>query len=274
MFQAIKKGLDDLIYDGAMFSVATSQKMDAMEASALNKFNSFVDRVVIDRANTARRALDSSDGSDTLIGKGRTGLGHILGRAAGGALIGAGVNGYEYSQTGMGFGGSFSMAESVLSGAAAGAIGGGLIGGLGAKHAIATAAANRAGLQKRYDKALAAVNKRGLNPFGSGKALEEGPITKLNDGADLSNRTSFWTKGINGPSNNPRLDGPGGPFPGYDPDNGLAIGSSVRPINPNRGGAVLALTHAQNNMNTFKAPQATAVPVKKANKTKGKRKRK
>ena len=29
------------------------------------------------------------------------------GRAAGGAVIGAGKNGYEYSQTGMDFGGSF-----------------------------------------------------------------------------------------------------------------------------------------------------------------------
>ena len=64
----------------------------------------------------------------------RTAVGHVLGRAAGGAVIGAGVNGYEYSQTGSGFGGSYSMAGSVISGAIAGAIGGGIVGGLGAKR--------------------------------------------------------------------------------------------------------------------------------------------
>lgn len=76
------------------------------------------------------------------IEQARIGAGHVLGRAAGGAVIGAGVNGYEYSQTGMGFGGSFSMTESVLSGAVAGAIGGGLIGSLGAKSAAKRAVGN------------------------------------------------------------------------------------------------------------------------------------
>lgn len=76
------------------------------------------------------------------IEQARIGAGHVLGRAAGGAIIGAGVNGYEYSQTGMGFGGSFSMAESVLSGAVAGAIGGGLVGSLGAKSAAKRAVGN------------------------------------------------------------------------------------------------------------------------------------
>jgi hypothetical protein len=76
------------------------------------------------------------------IEQARIGVGHVLGRAAGGAVIGAGVNGYEYSQTGMGFGGSFSMTESVLSGAVAGAIGGGLVGSLGAKSAAKRAVGN------------------------------------------------------------------------------------------------------------------------------------
>lgn len=76
------------------------------------------------------------------IEQARIGVGHVLGRAAGGAVIGAGVNGYEYSQTGMGFGGSFSVAESVLSGAVAGAIGGGLVGSLGAKSAAKRAVGN------------------------------------------------------------------------------------------------------------------------------------
>lgn len=76
------------------------------------------------------------------IEQARIGVGHVLGRAAGGAVIGAGVNGYEYSQTGMGFGGSFSMAESVLSGVVVGAIGGGLVGSLGAKSAAKRAVGN------------------------------------------------------------------------------------------------------------------------------------
>ena len=73
----------------------------------------------------------------------RAAAGHIAGRAMGGAIIGAGVNGYEYSQTGAGFGGSFSMGESLVSGAAAGAIVGGVVGALGAKR-VAQAAGARA----------------------------------------------------------------------------------------------------------------------------------
>lgn len=258
MFETIKKGIAELVYDGGLASVAIGNKMDTAEAAISRKFNNFVDRRVMEKANSAARALESSQDSETVVGKSRIAAGHILGRSAGGAVIGAGVNGYEYSQTGSGFGGSYSMTESVLSGAVAGAIGGGLIGSLGAKRAVATAKANRAGLEQRYNKAMSVVEKRGLLPFGSGKGLEEGAVTKLNEGADLSNRTSFWTKGINGNSNNPgsrRLNGPQSPFGGNDPGTGLAVGSSVRPINPNRGGGMLALPHSQSNMNTMQIPK-------------------
>lgn len=78
-----------------------------------------------------------------MIGEIRAAAGHIIGRVAGGAIVGAGVNGYEYSQTGAGFGGSFSMGESLVSGAAAGAIVGGVVGALGAKR-VAQAAGARA----------------------------------------------------------------------------------------------------------------------------------
>lgn len=94
--------------------------------------------------------------------------GHVLGRAAGGAVIGAGVNGYEYSQTGMGFGGSFSMAESVLSGAVVGAIGGGLVGSLGAKAAVKRANMPRERAETRYAKAISRAENRGL----AGPALD------------------------------------------------------------------------------------------------------
>ncbi len=82
----------------------------------------------------------------------RAAAGHIMGRAAGGALIGAGVNGYEYSQTGTGFGGSFSMGESLVSGAAAGAVIGGVVGALGAKRVAQAAGA----------KASKAAGKKGV----------------------------------------------------------------------------------------------------------------
>lgn len=90
----------------------------------------------------------------------------MLGRAAGGAVIGAGVNGYEYSQTGMGFGGSFSMAESVLSGAAIGAIGGGVVGGFGAKKAAMSVTANANRINKNLAKAEDRMLERGLGVAG------------------------------------------------------------------------------------------------------------
>lgn len=93
------------------------------------------------RINKINRLSENPE-SLSSIEQARIAAGHVMGRAAGGAVIGAGVNGYEYSQTGMGFGGSFSMTESVLSGAVAGAIGGGLIGSLGAKAAGKNAVGN------------------------------------------------------------------------------------------------------------------------------------
>ena len=90
----------------------------------------------------------------------------MLGRAAGGAAIGAGINGYEYSQTGMGYGGSFSMAESVLSGAAVGAIGGGIVGGFGAKKAAMSVTANANRINKNLAKAEDRMLERGLGVAG------------------------------------------------------------------------------------------------------------
>lgn len=95
-----------------------------------------------------------------------TAVGHVLGRAAGGAAIGAGVNGYEYSQTGMGYGGSFSMTESVLSGAAVGAIGGGIVGGFGAKKAAMSVTANANRINKNLAKAEDRMLERGLGVAG------------------------------------------------------------------------------------------------------------
>lgn len=96
----------------------------------------------------------------------RTAVGHVLGRAAGGAVIGAGVNGYEYSQTGSGFGGSYSMAGSVISGAIAGAIGGGIVGGLGAKKAAMSVTANANRINKNLAKAEDRMLERGLGVAG------------------------------------------------------------------------------------------------------------
>ena len=96
----------------------------------------------------------------------RVAAGHMLGRAAGGAIIGAGVNGYEYSQTGAGFGGAFSMGESLVSGAAAGAIAGGVVGGLGARAAAKKVTASASKAQARYNKATVNAIKRGaVEPF-------------------------------------------------------------------------------------------------------------
>lgn len=108
------------------FVGAVAKHIPGTTTSRINKINSLAENPA------AVSALEQS----------RVAAGHVMGRAAGGAVIGAGLNGYEYSQTGAGFGGSYSMAESVISGAIAGAIGGGVIGGLGAKAAAKKAVAN------------------------------------------------------------------------------------------------------------------------------------
>ncbi len=250
MIGIFKQTAADAIIDGGMFAAGLSQKMTAAEGALGNKFNSFVDRTVINKANAARKALDNTKAGP--LEQARVAAGHVLGRAAGGALIGAGVNGYEYSQTGTGFGGAFSMGESIVSGAAAGAIVGGVVGGLGARGAARRVTANATKAQNRYNKAMDTVRRRGLMPFGSGKDLEEGAVTKLNDGADMSNRTVTYTHGINGPSSNRlgfmggnNMDGPTG---------ALGVGGTTVPLLPGSGGNAMKIPvnipHAQPNMNT------------------------
>ena len=73
-----------------------------------------LDKMAMSELNAAGSALSSLKAGP--VEQARVAAGHMLGRAAGGALVGAGVNGYEYSQTGTGFGGSFSMAESIVTG--------------------------------------------------------------------------------------------------------------------------------------------------------------
>ena len=118
------------------FVGAVAKHIPGTTTSRINKINSLAENPA------AVSALEQS----------RVAAGHVMGRAAGGAVIGAGLNGYEYSQTGSGFGGSYSMAESVISGAIAGAIGGGVIGGLGAKAAAKKAVANVDASNKKIAK--------------------------------------------------------------------------------------------------------------------------
>lgn len=130
-------------------------------------FRDFMKRSAAKELESAGAALNKTP-SVGMIEQSAAAAGHVLGRAAGGAVIGAGVNGYEYSQTGSGFGGSYSMAESVLSGAVAGAIGGGLVGSLGAKAAGKRANMPRERAETRYAKAISRAENRGL----AGPALD------------------------------------------------------------------------------------------------------
>ncbi len=134
-----------------------------------------------------------------LVEQAMTAAGHVLGRAAGGAAIGAGVNGYEYSQTGMGFGGSFSMAESVLSGAAVGAIGGGIVGGFGAKKAAMSVTANANRINKNLAKAEDRMLERGLGV--AGRNTRAGLVEKVNASnridSDRRNRVNLIRQGPN-----------------------------------------------------------------------------
>ena len=130
-------------------------------------FRDFMKRSAAKELESAGAALNKTP-SVGMIEQSAAAAGHVLGIAAGGAAIGAGVNGYEYSQTGMGYDGSFSMAESVLSGAVAGAIGGGLVGSLGAKAAGKRANMPRERAETRYAKAISRAENRGL----AGPALD------------------------------------------------------------------------------------------------------
>ena len=107
-----------------------------------------LNKMAMKELNAAGEALNSLKAGP--VEQARVAAGHIMGRAAGGALIGAGVNGYEYSHTGTGFGGSFSMGESLVSGAAAGAIVGGVVGALGARRAAQSVTANAAKIGRAH----------------------------------------------------------------------------------------------------------------------------
>lgn len=155
---------------------------------------------VMDEA-AVRNYVDASNAASNMkagpVEQAMTAVGHVLGRAAGGAAIGAGVNGYEYSQTGMGYGGSFSMTESVLSGAAVGAIGGGIVGGFGAKKAAMSATANANRINKNLAKAEDRMLERGLGVAGRNTRM--GLTEKVN----ASNRIDS-DRSINTPKNPPR----------------------------------------------------------------------
>jgi len=155
---------------------------------------------VMDEA-AVRNYVNASDAASNmkagLVEQAMTAVGHVLGRAAGGAAIGAGVNGYEYSQTGMGYGGSFSMTESVLSGAAVGAIGGGIVGGFGAKKAAMSVTANANRINKNLAKAEDRMLERGLGVAGRNTRM--GLTEKVN----ASNRIDS-DRSINTPKNPPR----------------------------------------------------------------------
>ena len=155
---------------------------------------------VMDEA-AVRNYVNASDAASNmkagLVEQAMTAVGHVLGRAAGGAAIGAGVNGYEYSQTGMGYGGSFSMTESVISGAAVGAIGGGIVGGFGAKKAAMSVTANANRINKNLAKAEDRMLERGLGVAGRNTRM--GLTEKVN----ASNRIDS-DRSINTPKNPPR----------------------------------------------------------------------
>ena len=159
-------------------------------------FRDFMKRSAAKELESAGEALNKTP-SVGIIEQSAAAAGHVLGMAAGGAAIGAGVNGYEYSQTGMGYGGSFSMTESVLSGAAVGAIGGGIVGGFGAKKAAMSVTANANRINKNLAKAEDRMLERGLGVAGRNTRM--GLTEKVN----ASNRIDS-DRSINTPKNPPR----------------------------------------------------------------------
>lgn len=86
--------------------------------------------------------LSENPESLSSIEQGRVAAGHVLGVAAGGAIIGGVGNAAIYSDQQRDLGGSYSMGEAFLSGATAGAFGGAVVGALGVKSAVKRAAGN------------------------------------------------------------------------------------------------------------------------------------
>lgn len=93
------------------------------------------------RINKLNR-LSKNPESLSSIEQGRIATGHMLGRVTGGAIIGGVGNAAIYSDQQRDLGGSYSMGEAFLGGAAAGAFGGAVVGALGAKTAVKNAAGN------------------------------------------------------------------------------------------------------------------------------------
>ena len=232
-----------------------------------------LDKMAMSELNAAGSALSSLKAGP--VEQARVAAGHMLGRAAGGALVGAGVNGYEYSQTGTGFGGSFSMGESLVSGAAAGAIVGGVVGALGARRAAQSVTANAAKAQRRFDAAVAKAEKRGLTGFTPVMmARRRSAPADIASEAINSDRAAIYdakramARDLLAP---PPVGGPRiNLLVGRDLSNAPRgrIEPTVHAINPVAHNN--SVPHAQNNMNTTTLSSPVANPVVKVKVKRGK----
>ena len=133
--------------------------------SIFGKVSAALDKRAMDNLNKASSAVAGAEDRASTLGQSKAVFGDMLNKTAGGAIIGGVGNAAIYSDQQRDLGGSYSMGEAFLSGAAAGAFGGAVIGALGAKATARGARGNLEKANKRLDKARERAERRGLLPY-------------------------------------------------------------------------------------------------------------
>ncbi len=133
--------------------------------SIFGKVSAALDKRAMDNLNKAGSAVAGAVDNASTLGQSKAVFGDMLNKTAGGAIIGGVGNAAIYSDQQRDLGGSYSMGEAFLSGAAAGAFGGAVVGTLGAKATARGARGNLEKVNKRLDKATEKAERRGLLPY-------------------------------------------------------------------------------------------------------------
>lgn len=273
IFSKVSDSIAEIAVEGGLFAGRLSRKMDRAEDRAMSAFHSFVDKKVIDKANVRARNFESASAGASKLGQSKAVFGDMLNKAAGGAIIGGVGNAAIYSDQQRDLGGSYSMGEAFLSGAAAGAFGGAVVGALGAKATARGARGNLKKAEARLAKSREIMTSRGLMPHGSPNQKSGGPMSAASStqGSGFTNRSNNMQ--IGGTSRQGPIGGPGGGNgPGGGPG-GLMVSTRTPKITPGGGGASASIPligHAQSNMSTFKIPSGTKIPSTSTNNNKGK----
>lgn len=125
-------------------------------------FTGILDRSALRGLNRAGQGLADAEKGASVLGKAHAVGGKILGSTLGGGLLGGAGNAALYANNQQGIGGSFSMGDAFMTGAAGGALLGGVVGIGGARATARAAKGDVVRATARMEKATARANKRGV----------------------------------------------------------------------------------------------------------------